>query len=124
MARQLTEKQQKFLQVLFDQAQGDLVQAKKLAGYSANTPTTEVVNSMKDEIVAATTDYIARNAPSAAVAMVSAIHDPTQLGIKDRMNAAKELLDRTGIVKTEKMSVEASGGVMILPPKKADDDDQ
>ena len=34
MARQLTEKQQKFLDVLFDQAGGNVVEAKKLAGYS------------------------------------------------------------------------------------------
>jgi hypothetical protein len=28
------------------------------------------------------------------------------------------VLDRVGLVKTEKVQVEASGGVMILPPKK------
>ena len=32
--RELTERQQKFLEVLFDQANGDPVQAKLLAGYS------------------------------------------------------------------------------------------
>ena len=41
-----------------------------------------------------------------------------QLGIRDRLGAAKELLDRVGLIKTEKVQVEASGGVMILPPKK------
>ena len=39
MARQLTENQVKFLEVLFDEAGGDVVKAKKLAGYSDNTPT-------------------------------------------------------------------------------------
>jgi hypothetical protein len=34
MARNLTEKQQKFLDVLFEEAKGDPVQAKKLAGYA------------------------------------------------------------------------------------------
>jgi hypothetical protein len=29
-------------------------------------------------------------------------------------------LDRVGLIKTEKVQVEASGGVMILPPKKGD----
>ena len=32
MARELTDKQQKFLQVLFDEANGDVPLAKKLAG--------------------------------------------------------------------------------------------
>ena len=40
------------------------------------------------------------------------------LGIRDKMSAAKELLDRTGLVKTEKMQVEAKGGVMLMPPNK------
>ena len=50
--------------------------------------------------------------------MVSGIDDPTQLGIRDRLGAAKELLDRVGQIKTEKVQEEASGGVMLLPPKK------
>jgi hypothetical protein len=37
MARTLTDKQQKFLDVLFDDARGSLVEAKKLAGYSPTT---------------------------------------------------------------------------------------
>ena len=50
--------------------------------------------------------------------MVSGVDDPTQLGIRDRLSAAKELLDRVGLTKTEKVHVEATGGVMLLPPKK------
>ena len=65
--------------------------------------------------------YMSRNAPKAAVAMVSGVDDPTQLGIRDRLSASKELLDRVGLIKTEKVQVEASGGVMILPPKKTMD---
>ena len=122
MARQLTEQQQKFLDVLFDEAAGSVVEAKKLAGYSAGTSTTQVVNSLKEEILDATHMYMSRNAPRAAVAMVGALIDPTELGIRDKMQAAKELLDRTGLVKTEKMQVEAKGGVMIMPPKQVEED--
>jgi hypothetical protein len=123
MARALTEKQQKLLAVLFDEAGGDIVAAKKLAGYSDSTSSTEIINSLKDEILDATSSYMARNAPKAAMAMVGALYDPTELGIRDKMAAAKELLDRTGLVKTEKMQVEAKGGVMLMPPKQMDDDD-
>ena len=37
MTRNLTEKQSKFLEVLFEEAGGDAVLAKKIAGYSNNT---------------------------------------------------------------------------------------
>jgi hypothetical protein len=123
MARALTEKQQKLLAVLFDEAGGDLVTAKKLAGYSDATTTTEIVSSLKEEIIDATHMYMARNAPKAAMSMVGALYDPTELGIRDKMQAAKELLDRTGLVKTEKMQVEAKGGVMLMPPKQVEEDD-
>jgi len=123
MTRQLNEKQQKFLDVLFDEAGGDVLSAKRIAGYSENTPTTLVVKGLKEEILEATQMYMARNAPRAAVAMTGALYDPTELGIRDKMTAAKELLDRTGLIKTEKVQVEASGGVMLMPPKAVVEDD-
>ena len=123
MTRQYTENQVKFLDVLFDEAGGDVATAKKLAGYADGTSTTVVVKSLKEEILEATQQYMARNAPKAAVAMASALMDTTELGLRDKMSAAKELLDRTGLIKTEKIQVEASGGVMLMHPKKQSDDD-
>ena len=124
MARQLTGKQQVFLDVLFDEAGGNMATAKKLAGYSETSSTTEIVKGLKVEILEATQMYMARNAPKAAMAMTGALYDPTELGIRDKMVAAKELLDRGGLVKTEKMQVEASGGVMLMPPKAPVEDDE
>ncbi len=43
MARNLTDRQKKFLDVLFEEANGDAVTAKKLAGYSDNTPTVDII---------------------------------------------------------------------------------
>lgn len=121
MARELTEQQQKFLDVLFTEAGGNLVLAKKLAGYSDNTPTRNITNGLKAEIIEATQMYIATHAPKAAIAVISAIEDPTELGIKDKLSAAKDLLDRAGLVKTDKVQVEASNGVMILPAKNVEE---
>lgn len=123
MARELTDKQQKFLQVLFDEANGDVPLAKKLAGYAEGTSTTDIVTGLKEEILEATQIYMARNAPQAAVALAGGMLDPTQLGIRDKLSAAKELLDRTGLVKTEKMQVESTGGVMLMPPKKQEEEE-
>ena len=124
MTRQLNERQQKFLNVLFDEAGGDMVLAKKLAGYAETSSTTSIVKGLKEEILEATQMYMARNAPKAAMAMTGALYDPTELGIRDKMSAAKELLVRVGLVKTEKMQVEASGGVMLMPPKAPVEDDE
>ena len=120
--RQLTEKQQKLLNVLFDEAGGNFSIAKKLAGYSESSSTTDITRGLKEEILEATQMYLARNAPQAAVAIASSLSDPTQLGIRDRLSAAKELLDRTGLIKTEKVQVETSGGVVLMPPKNSEGD--
>ena len=122
MARNLTEKQQTFLNVLMDAAGGDVLTAKRMAGYADSYSTTEVVNSMKEEILDATQSYMARNAPKAAMAIVGGLYDPTELGLKDKVASAKELLDRTGLVKTEKLQVEAKGGVMLMPVKNKEED--
>ena len=120
MPRELTEKKRLFLDVLFDKAQGSIVQAKKLAGYSDGTSSSEVVRSLKDEINEATREYLARVAPKAAFSMANVLDDPTELGIKEKIVAAKDLLDRTGHAKTEKMEVSSSTGLFILPPKDSD----
>ena len=121
MARQLTEKQQKFLDVLFDEAGGNVVIAKQLAGYSNNNSTTEIIRSIKEEIMEITQLYMARNAPVAAMSLVDGMVEPTQLGLREKIIAAKDLLDRVGLAKTEKLQVEAPNGLMILPPKEKDE---
>jgi hypothetical protein len=119
MGRNLTEQQRKFLEVLFDEAQGDAVAAKKLAGYAPESSTSSIVESLKDEIADKTRSYFARIAPKAAVSMGSALVDPTELGIKEKMLAAKDLLDRAGLGKVDKVDVSSSsGGIFYLPPKE------
>ena len=118
MTKILTEKQQKFMAVLFEDAGGDVVTAKKLAGYSDGTATSDIIKALKDEIDDATKQYMARIAPKAAVALGNALTDPTELGIRYKMTAAKDLLDRAGYIKTEKVNVESSGGLFVLPAKE------
>ena len=118
MARNLTEKQRLFLEVLFDDAGGDVVAAKKLAGYAPESSTAAIVETLKDEIADKTRTYFARIAPRAAVSMANAMVDPTELGIKEKMSAAKDLLDRAGLGKVDKVDVTSGGGVFYLPPKE------
>jgi len=118
MARTLTERQQRFLDVLFDDAGGDVVAAKKLAGYGDNSSTTAIVEALKDEIAEKTRTYFARTAPKAAYALMGALQDPTQLGIKEKMIAAKDVLDKAGLGKVDKVDVTSGGGIFYLPPKE------
>ena len=117
MAKQLTEKQQKFLDVLFEEAKGDPVVAKKLAGYADGVASTQIVNSLTDEIAELTKKFIAQSSTKAAYTMFSVMKDPTDLGVKEKMLAAKDILDRAGFTKTDKVEVKTSEPLFILPAK-------
>ena len=120
--KELTEQQKRFLEVLFADANGNINQAMRMAGFSEGYSRRQLTNSLKEEIIEATQLYIAMAAPKAAVAMINAIDDPTELGLKEKMSAAKDLLDRAGLVKTEKVQVESTGGIMVLPAKEREEE--
>lgn len=123
--RELTQKQQAFLDALFGPAQGDVRSAMDMAGYDKNTPQSKVVAALKEEILEGTLNALAENAPRAAFKMGSAVVDGTQLGIKESMAAAKEILDRVGIVKVERVEAQitAPNGIFLLPPKNEEPKD-
>lgn len=123
MAKKLTDKEQLFLDVLFEAAEGNPAKAKKLAGYSPNTPTSRITAALQDEIYDLTKKYIAQSSTSAAWTLVSIIEDEDLvIGAKEKMSAAKDVLDRAGLVKTEKVEVVSHQPLFILPPKKVDDE--
>ena len=122
MAKELSEQHKRFLEVLFTDAGGNISSAMRMAGFSEGYSRRTLTNYLKEEIIEATQLYIAMAAPKAAVAMINAIDDPTELGLKEKMGAAKDLLDRAGLVKTEKVQVESTGGVMVLPAKEREDE--
>lgn len=116
--RKLTEKQQKFLDVLFEEAQGNFVEAKRLAGYSDNVHTQSIVDSVEEEIFELTKKYISKLGVKAAWSMNEVMLNPTDLGNKEKMAAAKDILDRGGFKPTEKMDVKTDAPVFILPAKQ------
>jgi hypothetical protein len=115
--RKLTEKQQLFLDVLFESAQGDPVRAKRLAGYADTVSSTTITAVLQDEIADLTKKFIASAGSRAAYSMMQVMTNPTDLGNKEKMAAAKDFLDRAGFVKTDKIEVKAESPVFILPPK-------
>lgn len=117
MSRELTEMQKKFLAVLFNEAAGDVAEAKKLAGYSSNVATSQVVKSLAKEIEEETRRFLSGKAAKAAWKMSEVMDNPTDLGNKEKMSAAKDIMDRAGLQKTEKVEVETKSPVFILPAK-------
>ena len=121
--KELTEKQAAFLEALLGEARGNIRAAMDMAGYAKNTKTTEVVGPLKEEITERAGMMLAMNAPKAAFGIVDVLDDPSALGARNAISAAREVLDRTGLVKKEQVEVSGNaGGIFILPPKTANDD--
>ena len=122
MSRNLTEKQQKFLDVLFEEAGGNLAKARKLAGYADGVSTKAIAESLAEEIADLTQKFISSSAVKAAYSMFEVMNNPTDLGNKEKMAAAKDVLDRSGFIKTEKVEVSAANPLFILPQKANEDE--
>jgi len=120
--RNYSEKQLSFLEAMAGEAQGNINKALKLSEYG-NVSSRDVVPYLQDELIAIAEHILAYNAPKAAFGMVGVLDDPTALGAKNSVAAAKEVLDRVGIVKKEKLEVssEDGSGLFILPAKKEDE---
>jgi hypothetical protein len=121
--KKLTDKQAAFLEALLGEARGNIQAAMDIAGYAKNTKTTEVVGPLKEEITERAGMMLAMNAPKAAFGIIDVLDDPSALGVRNVISAAREVLDRTDLVKKEQVEVSGNaGGIFILPPKTANDD--
>ena len=116
----LTDKQKDFLDALFGEANGDPKIAGEIAGYADYH---QPLKSLKDEIIDRAEKLLAAFAPRASMGMINALQeDGSTPGASIRMEAAKQILDRVGLSKREKIDVNAkvAHGVFILPPKQND----
>ena len=121
--RELTERQKNFLKYLFDPGiKGDIRSAMNAAGYSKESSAADVVEALSDEIVELSQKHVKAAAAKATIKMIGVLDDPTELGTDRIIAASKELLDRAGIVKKDKMEVSVTDGtgVLFLPTKNPD----
>ena len=120
----LTEQQEAFLNALFGEAAGNFRAAMDMAGYSKHEYPARLIRNLKDEIIDRAEHMLAANAPKAVLSMTGVLDDPSALGTREKLAASEEILDRVGLVKTEKVEVKADkSAVLILPPLKYDDED-
>ena len=124
--RSLTNTQEKFLDVLFGEARGNLKKAGELAGYSEHSYP-KVVRNLKQEIISRAENYLATHSAKAATKIVDMLdEDGTTPHANIRMEAAKQILDRIGIVRKDQIDINMKSlhGIFILPAKDNIDKDK
>ena len=119
--RELTEQQQEFLTALFGEAQGNPKKAGEIAGYAQNSYP-KVVKALKEEILERAEYSLALHSAKAVKGLVDALdEDGKTPGVNIRMEAAKQILDRVGLVKKDKIDITGlvAHAIFILPAKDA-----
>lgn len=118
--RKYTNKQKKFLKLYTENNFANAKECAVAAGYAENR-SLSVVSSLKDDILEITKDLLLAHAPTAAVSMTDMLTSDKPIpNAQTRLAAAKEILDRTGVVKPEKVEHEhkVTGGLFLLPTKQ------
>jgi len=118
--RKLTDQQQHFLTALGGVAKGNINLALKEAGY-ADSSKSNVIDSLKDEIVDVATKILAKSAPIASQKLVEILESDDPIPqVNAKLAAAQTLLDRVGIAKRDKLDVThtAASGIFIIPAKE------
>jgi hypothetical protein len=123
--RSLNEREKLFIELLFSaEVGGSATKAKILAGYSESYKTSELIARLEEDIIEATKKYISQNAPKAAVKLVGILDNPVAIGNKELLATAKDVLDRAGLAKVEKVEMKTSGGIFYLPSKETEQVDE
>jgi hypothetical protein len=118
----LDERETFFLDILFDECDGDVIVAMDKSGFPKDMSPAKVRKKLGPEIRQAAKDYLQASAGMAAVRLTKVFKDPTLPGTDNIIKASKEVLDRVGIVK-EEIHVVPLENIMIMLPPKSDSSD-
>ena len=121
--RNLTDMQEKFLDVLFAEAKGNPREAARLAGYSENSYS-KVIRNLKKEITELAENHLSTHSAQAANWLIALLdEDGTTPQASIRLAAANSILDRVGLVKKDQLDInmKALHGIFILPAKDGTD---
>lgn len=113
----LTQKEEAFLNVLFDECSGNVRAAMDTVGYPKNYPTSALTKHLSLQIRERTKEYLISQSASAAINLTSVLLDPNRPGNGHIIAAARDILDRGGVFKEEAPKVTEVRNMFILPAK-------
>ena len=123
--RNLTDMQERFLDVLFGEARGNPREAARIAGYSDHSYP-KVVRNLRKEITELAENHLSTHSAKAATRLTDLLDEAgTTPHSNIRLAAANSILDRVGLGKKDSLDVnmKAMHGIFILPAKETPKND-
>jgi hypothetical protein len=117
--REYTPYQQKLLDTVVEEFNGDVVRAAKATGHSNPK---NLIDSLKDELIEIANGILARSSIKASLKLGEVLDSDTPITqVEAKLKAAQMILERTN-PKTDKVDVsgEVKTGLIILPAKRAE----
>ena len=123
--RDFTKKQINFLDTLIENG-GRVTEAMEVAGYHPNSRS-NLINSVKDEIIERTRQHLASSSVQAASRLIEGLDADGTIPssqMEVRIRSANDILDRTGVSKRQEITTESRvlHGIVLLPAKKEQQD--
>lgn len=120
----LEEREEAFLNFLFDYCKGNIKEAMEKAGYPKDYPKSYVTKKLSKQIKDRAKEFLIASSGEAAISLVSVLSEPDKVGAKNIIASSKEILDRAGVFKEEAPQVQEIRNMFILPPKDVSPDDE
>lgn len=119
MPKEISVEHQAFVDALFE-LKGNVAAAAVKAGY-ADTYGYALVKLLREHIIEAAENTMALHAPKAVFTLVDGMSGELAIGANNQIESAKQILDRVGLVKKEKVELSGNvGGVFLFPEKRND----
>lgn len=118
---ELSPEHQKFVDLLFEN-RGNVAKAAEEAGFNRMYGY-KLVSMLREKIIEQAESILALHAPRAAFTLADGIDGDAPAPTNPlRVDCAKQILDRVGIVKKEKVEIDSTKnvGIFILPAKRDD----
>lgn len=117
---EITEQQEAFLDAYFGEAKGATKAAAEIAGVNPKTASKWLRKDLREHVLKRAEEELATKVGTALSVIDDAMdQDKSNIpGLNNRFSAAKEVLDRIGMIKKDKITVDVTkGGIILLPVK-------
>jgi hypothetical protein len=98
-------------------------EAAMLAGYTSVSTAYDLIKRYRDYYLDILNNKLLLHVPQAVQTVINAMsYDGKDIGVKERIDASKDVLDRAGFAKKDKLeiTVDNARGIFVLPAKEPD----